>query len=224
MNQSRNMNANQPICALLLLLLGAAPFQLRAQETEADRKLFEEIKAKAEKGDAQSQCALGEVFCLGVLGVAKDDAEAVKWIRKAAEQNHAEAQYNLGIRYDGGLGVAKDDVEMVKWYRKAANQNHARAQYNLGGRYVNGRGVAKDYVEGYKWWLLAAAQGDKDATKVVTILENKMSREQIAEGQKLARNFKPREMPSAGGDSSARGIAQSRPESSGTGFFITEDG
>src|SRR5206468_9650384 len=50
------------------------------------------------------------------------------------------------------------------------------------------------------------------------------SREQIAEGQKLARNFKPRVVPSAGGDSSATGLVQTRPESSGTGFFITEDG
>jgi S1-C subfamily serine protease len=48
--------------------------------------------------------------------------------------------------------------------------------------------------------------------------------EQIAEGQKLARNFKPREVPSEGSDSSSAGIAQTRPESSGTGFFITDDG
>jgi S1-C subfamily serine protease len=58
----------------------------------------------------------------------------------------------------------------------------------------------------------------------MTVLENNMSREQIAEGQKLARNFKPRLAPSAEGDTSSTGIAQTRPESSGTGFFITEDG
>jgi len=58
----------------------------------------------------------------------------------------------------------------------------------------------------------------------VAWLENRLTREQIAEGQKLARNFKPRKVPSAGGDSSSTGIARSRPESSGTGFFITEDG
>jgi S1-C subfamily serine protease len=46
----------------------------------------------------------------------------------------------------------------------------------------------------------------------------------MAEGQKLARNFKPREVPSTGSDSSGTSIAQARPESSGTGFFITEDG
>ena len=65
-------------------------------------------------------------------GVAKDEVEAVKWYRKAAEQNDAEAQNNLGLCYANGQGVAKDEVEAVKWYRKAAEQNYAEAQYNLG--------------------------------------------------------------------------------------------
>ena len=68
----------------------------------------------------------------------------MKWYRKAAEQNHAEAQYNLGVCYDEGEGVAKDQVEAVKWYRKAAEQNFAAAQYNLGVCYAKGEGVAKD--------------------------------------------------------------------------------
>jgi S1-C subfamily serine protease len=84
--------------------------------------------------------------------------------------------------------------------------------------------VAKDYVEAYKWSLLAAGQGHELAKEFVTRLEVGLSREQIAEGQKLARNFKPREVPASGSDSSAIGILQTRPESSGTGFFITEDG
>jgi S1-C subfamily serine protease len=112
----------------------------------------------------------------------------------------------------------------VKWYRKAAEQNHAGAQYNLGGCYARGEGVAKDYVEGYKWGLLAAAQGVESAKTATTALEYRMTRDQIAEGQKLAHTFKPREVPASGGDSSVAGIMQTRPESSGTGFFITEDG
>jgi S1-C subfamily serine protease len=79
-------------------------------------------------------------------------------------------------------------------------------------------------VGAYKWILLAAGQGDESAKKATTMLEDSMTRDQIAEGQKLARNFKPREAPAAGADSSASGIAGTRPESSGTGFFITEDG
>ena len=65
---------------------------------------------------------------LVAIVAAEDHAEAVKRYRKAAEQNEAVAQYNLGVCYKNGKGVAKDDVEAVKWYRKAAEQNFAMAQ------------------------------------------------------------------------------------------------
>jgi hypothetical protein len=144
----------------VLLLLSAAVFQLRAQKIKTDQKPLEEVKAKAEAGDADSE-------------------------------------NRLGLRYANGRGVAKDYVEAVKWYRKAAEQNDADAQNNLGNSYHNGQGVAKDKVEGYKWWLLAAGQGDESAKRNMTKGEFNMTREQIAEGQKLARNFKPLKEPSS---------------------------
>ncbi|MGO8930472.1 MAG: trypsin-like peptidase domain-containing protein [Limisphaerales bacterium] len=177
----------------------------------------------AEQNDAAAQHNLGVCYDNG-QGVAKDAVAAVKWFRKAAEQNYAAAQYNLGVCYDNGQGVAKDEAEAVKWFRKAAGQNYAEAQCSLGWRYAKGQEVAKDYVEGYKWLLLAAAQGNECAKRAAATMEGWMTREQIAEGQKLARSFKPREVPSSGSDTSAAGIMQTRPESSGTGFFITEDG
>ena len=88
--------------------------------------------------------------------------------------------------------MAKDQVEAVKWYRKAVEQNYALAQTNLGICYYNGDGVSKDQVEAYKWLLLAARQGDEHAKKNMTVLESKLTPEQIAEGQKRAREFKPR--------------------------------
>ena len=72
-------------------------------------------------------------------GVAKDHAEAAKWYRKAAEQNFAAAQYNLGICYAKGEGVAKDQVEAVKWYRKAAEQNLRRGSIQSGRLLRQGR-------------------------------------------------------------------------------------
>ena len=119
--------------------------------------------------------------------------EAVKSYRKAAEQNFAKAQYNLGVCYEHGEGVAKDQVEAVKWYRKAAEQNFAKAQYNLGVCFYTGEGVAKDPVEAYKWQLLAARQGDEDAKNNITVLESELlTPKQIAEGQTRARDVKPR--------------------------------
>src|SRR6266550_375929 len=193
------MKANRFLFTVLFLL-SAAVFRLPAQQNEADRKMLAEIRAGADKGDAKTQYELGRAFFSGTLGVAKDEAEAVKWFRKAAEQNVADAQFSLGVCYANGRGVTKDDAEAVKWFRKAAEQNLADAQYNLGVCYDSGEGVAKDEVEAYKWWLLAAGQGNDDAKYNMTIVENKMSREQIAEGRRLARDFKPRKVPSEGSD------------------------
>ena len=71
-------------------------------------------------------------------------------------------------------------------------QNYAAAQSNLGFCYEYGEGVAEDSDEPYKWLLLAARQGDEGAKKFMTVLESKLTPEQIAEGQKRAREFKPR--------------------------------
>jgi len=177
----------------------------------------------AEQNHAEAQFDLAFGYGHG-QGVAKDEAQAVRWYRKAAEQNSAQAQDNLGQCYEKGRGVARDEAEAVKWYRKAAEQGLAMAQSNLGFCYANGEGAVRDYMEACKWYLLAAAQGREDARNNVNILENRMTREQIAEGQKLARDFKPRKTLAARGDGSPEGTDRARPESSGSGFFITEDG
>src|SRR5262249_26048183 len=89
----------------LLLASSVAVVRFAAQQTNADQKPIEEVKAKAEAGDAEFQVELGRRYGKGE-GVAKDQEEALKWYRKAAGQNFARAQYNLGICYDQGTGVA----------------------------------------------------------------------------------------------------------------------
>src|SRR5438876_701871 len=152
------MKANRLICLAVLLLLGATAVPLHAEQAKADRKLLADIRAKAERGDAQSQLDLGCLFYSGALGGAKDYAEAVKWYRRAAEQNHAAAQYSLGVCYKNGSGVAENAVEAVKWYRKAAEQNLAQAQFSLGRCFERGQGVAKNEVEAVKWYRKGAEQ------------------------------------------------------------------
>ena len=82
----------------------------------------------------------------------------------------------------------------------------------------------KDEVEGYKWYLLAAAQGGESAKKKMSALETRLIREQIAEGQKLARGFKPLKASESSVPVSGDEAADTRPKAFGTGFFITEDG
>ena len=149
---------------------------------------IDDIKEAAEQGNAIAQLELGLMHANGE-GVDQDDAEAVKWWRKAAGQGHAEAQYNLGIMYASGKGEARDYVEAVKWFRKAADQGHAWAQYRLGAMYDFGRGVAEDDVMAYMWWNLAAAQGNDHSKRAKGMLSEEMTREQIAEAQKLSREW-----------------------------------
>jgi TPR repeat protein len=81
-------------------------------------------------------------------------------IREAAEQGDAEAQWELGRRYEHGTGVDQDQTEAVKWYRKAAEQGHVLAQFFLGICYHYGLGVEQDKTEAVKWYRKVAEQGD----------------------------------------------------------------
>ena len=120
----------------------------------------------AMQGHADAQYYLGVMYDRGD-GVAEDDAEAVKWYRKAAEQGYALAQFSLGVMYAEGEGVPENAAEAMKWYRKAAEQGHAYAQNNLGYMYAKGEGVPEDDFWGWendteavKWYRKAAEQGN----------------------------------------------------------------
>jgi uncharacterized caspase-like protein len=74
---------------------------------------------QAEKGDAESQNYVGEIFEKG-LGQEPDYLSAVSWYTKAADQGYSRAQINLGYMYEKGLGVDKDVTVALNWYRKAS--------------------------------------------------------------------------------------------------------
>jgi hypothetical protein len=139
----------------------------------------------AEQGDAIAQYKLGLIYFTGEAGVPKDHSQAAKWYRKsaeqgntvamtllgmfgdaeafrwsriAAEQEHPPAQCRLGNCYFYGHGVPKERTEAVKWYRKAAEQGHATAQCLLGHIFFTGDGALKDSFEAAKWFLKAAEQ------------------------------------------------------------------
>ena len=70
------MKANRLIWVVLLLWAGTlAP--LPAQDSAADRRRLDEIKARADKGDAEAQVQLAEHYTSGD-GVARDLAKAAK--------------------------------------------------------------------------------------------------------------------------------------------------
>ena len=118
---------------------------------------LDELKKRAQSGDAAEEYALGWCYANGVA-VTRDDAEAAKWYRKAAEHGDLRAQERMGFFCHFGRGVHQDDAEAAGWFRKAAEHGNADAQCGLGMLYYYGQGVAQDYAEAAKWLRRAAEQ------------------------------------------------------------------
>ena len=118
---------------------------------------------------------------------AGDYETVYREIKLFAEQGEPHAQRILGLMYKYGQGVTQDNKEAVKWWRLAAEQGYASAQFNLGGMYGEGISVIQNYVIAHMWFNIAASNGYESAKKGIDIVESRMTSEQIAEAQKLAR-------------------------------------
>ena len=127
-------------------------------------------------------------------------------VRKAADQSHSLAQFNLGMMYARGQGMIRDDEQSVIWFGKAAHLGDAGAQFNLGRscHRASLSGSPEDApesrIEAYKWYRLAAAQGYEGShTGYETLAFSIMTRGEIAAGDQRVAGFqveKPR--PPAG--------------------------
>jgi len=91
----------------------------------------------------------------------------VKWFRKAANQDHAQAQYDLARQLLHGEGVEKDAIEAVRLWRQLAERGHAAAQAMLGRCYATGDGVEKNPADATTWLQKAADQGYPHAKEML---------------------------------------------------------
>ena len=85
--------------------------------------------------------------------------------------------------------MPQDYAEALRWYRLAAAQGVANAQTSLGFMYALGQGVPQDYVQAHMWFNLAEAQGSRNAVKGRDMAANEMTSAQIAEAQRMAREW-----------------------------------
>ena len=98
---------------------------------------------------------IGNRYAEGI-GVARDDVEAMRWYRLAADHGNSAGQYTVGFMYSTGRSVPRDDVEGLRWMRLAADQRLAVAEHEMGDRYSEGRGVTRDDAEAARWYRRAA--------------------------------------------------------------------
>jgi TPR repeat protein len=98
--------------------------------------------------------------------------------------------YEQGLKYYRGDGGKTNYGKAVKSFRVAAKHRNADAQRMLGRMYEEGEGVRRDYVLAYMWLDLSATGGNRQAREARDKLAQKMSPDQIAKGQRLAREWK----------------------------------
>ena len=168
------------IALALLVLLGSLSVSASS--------VFDDMKVRAEQGDADAQSALGYNYYAG-KGTPQDYKEALRWYRASAEQGNQYAQSSLALMYKQGEGTPQDYKEALKWYRASAEQGYARAQNNLGVMYVIGKGVLQDYKSAHMWANLAAANGSAAAVGLRDAIAKEMTPADISEAQQMASDW-----------------------------------
>ncbi len=100
-----------------------------------DELAYKHLLAAAEQGDADAQFHLAEMFVYGSADSPPSTSwehEAARWCIAAAVQEHAAAQYMLGLLLIAGTGVTQNVEEGREWIAKAAEQGHSGARRFIG--------------------------------------------------------------------------------------------
>lgn len=163
-----------------------------------ENKGIDVIELQALRGNASAQYALGVIY-----EERKDYIKALDWYTKSAERGNPDAQSSLGklyfigvaCNYFVGTSCPNDGAKAFELFMKSAEQGNFEAKHNLGFMLSRGIGVRKNNVEAYKWYSLAINEGAQISIPFLDSLAKEMTPEQIAEAQRLAREWKPSTPP-----------------------------
>ena len=144
------------------------------------------VRTAADKGDAAAEFDLGNRYYLGVLGADLNLTEANKWLRKAADQGHENAEDELSELYakapKDGLGVHQDWAESYFWFLLTMKSRDPRLDKIIGP--VPGMTPATLQT------MTAQHEEDQDYMRK-RYIEDHLSTAQITEVRKRAEAWKP---------------------------------
>jgi len=115
-------DVNRVWVLLLLLTLGSG-----AAAADAQPATFASLRTAAERGDAPAQFRLAQRYRAGDE-VAVDELEGLYWNGRAAQQGHAEAQFNQGLHYSAGRLFPPNLVRAYMWLRLAEARDQPLAK------------------------------------------------------------------------------------------------
>jgi hypothetical protein len=105
-------------------------------------------------------------------GVPKDLPRAIRLWKKAADNQHADAQYNLWQAYSNGNAESMNSGDALILLASAAHQGHPDAQFSLGMLYNTGVGVRYNSITASKHITEAAKNGSLRAQQFLANKKN----------------------------------------------------
>jgi len=130
---------------------------------------LDHVTQLANAGNAKAQTIIGLKYLNGE-GRAVNEAEAAKWLERAAQAGEPVAQYRLGTLYEHGSGVPADAAKATHWYLASAMQGNRKAMHNIAVDYAEGTGIKKDPTEAARWFSKAASLGLVDSQFNLAVL------------------------------------------------------
>ena len=112
----------------------------------------------AEAGNAHIMYRLGRIYSMGPANL-RDEAEGVRWYRRAADAGNANGMTALAMAQLQGRGTPRDQQEGLRLLKAAAAKNSPDAMYQLASILVAGKLVEKDALEAARLYTKAAEAG-----------------------------------------------------------------
>jgi TPR repeat protein len=123
-----------------------------------DGDFLQALRRLGDGGNAYIMYRLGKMYATGA-GIARDDAEAVRWYRKGTAAGNLNAMTALAIALLEGRGTGKDPQEAVRLLKDAAAKDNLEAMHRLGVLLAQGQGVEKDALEAVRLFTKAGEAG-----------------------------------------------------------------
>jgi len=116
----------------------------------------EQLRLEADKGDPNAMFGMWVMSDPGA-SLSTANIDAMRWLQRAAEGGHSEAQCYLGHSLE--YNKPGDIAQAVHWYKLSAGQHHPGGENHLAFCYLRGKGVEKDEQRGLELMREAADQG-----------------------------------------------------------------
>ena len=168
----------------------AIPEQLKLSESNFDAQFGTDStvhvleEAEARNGNADAAVWMARRYWWGYGGLIPDPVVARQWFQRAADLDHPEGLYNMGVLLQQGFaGLTKNFTKALEYYKKAANhpiRPFMMAQHAMGAYHRNAPEGSpdRDMNKAMYYFKKAADQGNQDSQFTLAM----MLREGAGEG------------------------------------------